>query len=54
MTVGADKDFYIGDESTSIIRVTVKGKVQSFPIPSGDCTSLDGMALGSDGNVSFA
>src|SRR5580658_8494865 len=35
MTVGADKDFYIGDESTSIIRVTVKGKVQAFPIPSG-------------------
>ncbi|MGA8796864.1 MAG: hypothetical protein WB526_07340 [Candidatus Cybelea sp.] len=54
MTVGADKDFYIGDESTSIIRVTVKGKVQAFPIPSGDGTSLDGMALGSDGNVWFA
>jgi streptogramin lyase len=54
MTVGADKDFYIGDESTSIIRVTEKGKAQAFPIPSGDGTSLDGMALGSDGNVWFA
>ena len=54
MTVGADKDFYIGDESSSIIRVTVKGSVQAFPIPSGDGTSIDGMALGSDGNVWFA
>jgi streptogramin lyase len=25
MTVGADKEFYIGDESSSIIRVTIKG-----------------------------
>jgi virginiamycin B lyase len=54
MTVGADKDFYIGDESTSIIRVTLNGKAQAFPIPSGDSTSIDGMALGSDGNVWFA
>ena len=54
MTVGADKDFYIGDESTSVIRVTAKGKAQAFPIPSGDGTSFDGMALGSDGNVWFA
>src|SRR5580692_7206401 len=51
MTVGADKDFYIGDESSSIIRLTVKGTVKAFPIPSGDATSFDGMALGSDGNV---
>jgi virginiamycin B lyase len=54
MTVGADKDFYIGDESSSIIRVTSKGKAQAFAIPSGDGTSIDGMALGSDGNVWFA
>jgi streptogramin lyase len=54
MTVGADKEFYIGDESSSIIRVTVKGTVQAFPIPSGDATAIDGMALGSDGNVWFA
>jgi virginiamycin B lyase len=54
MTVGADKDFYIGDESSSIIRLTVKGTVKAFPIPSGDATSFDGMALGSDGNVWFA
>jgi virginiamycin B lyase len=54
MTVGADKAFYIGDESSSIIRMTVKGAVQAFPIPSGDATSTDGMALGSDGNVWFA
>jgi virginiamycin B lyase len=54
MTVGADKDFYIGDESASIIRVSAKGKAQAFPIPSGDSTSFDGVALGSDGNVWFA
>ena len=54
MTVGADKDFYIGDESANIVRVTAKGKAQAFTIPSGDNTSIDGMALGSDGNVWFA
>jgi streptogramin lyase len=54
MTVGADKNFYIGDESTSIVRVTEKGKAQVFSIPSGDNTAIDGLALGPDGNVWFA
>jgi len=46
MTVGADKNFYIGDESSNIVRVTAKGKAQVFPTPSGDGTSIDGMGLG--------
>jgi len=54
MTVGADKRFYIGDESTSIVRATTPGAATSIPIPSGDTTSIAGMALGPDGNVWFA
>jgi streptogramin lyase len=54
MTVGADKNFYVLDESTNVVRVTVKGKAQLFAIPSGDGTSIDGLALGPDGNVWFA
>jgi virginiamycin B lyase len=54
MTVGADNDFYILDESSNIVRVTANGKGQAFPIPSGDGTSIDGLALGPDGNVWFA
>ncbi|MGA8535579.1 MAG: hypothetical protein WB615_15835 [Candidatus Tumulicola sp.] len=53
MTVGGDKNFYIGDESPSIVRVTENGKGQVFSIPSGDGTELDGMAPGPDGNVWF-
>ena len=54
MAVGADKSFYILDESSNVIRVNEKGHAQSFPIPSGDTTSIDGLALGPDGNVWFA
>ncbi|MFZ0362672.1 MAG: hypothetical protein WAL67_00540 [Candidatus Cybelea sp.] len=54
MAVGADKKFYILDESANVIRVTEKGLAQSIPIPSGDSTSLDGLALGPDGNIWFA
>jgi streptogramin lyase len=54
MAVGSDKNFYILDESTNIIRVTEGGKAQAFAIPSGDKTSIDGLALGPDGNVWFA
>ncbi|MGA9946550.1 MAG: hypothetical protein WBE79_15505 [Candidatus Cybelea sp.] len=54
MTVGADNKFYILDESTNVVRATDKGVVQSFPIPSGDGTSIDGLGLGPDGNVWFA
>lgn len=53
MSVGSDHDFYIGDESSNVIRVTQTGNAQAFPIPSGDATSIDGMALGPDGNVWF-
>jgi virginiamycin B lyase len=54
MAVGADKKFYILDESSNVIRVTDKGVAQSVPIPSGDTTSIDGLALGPDKNVWFA
>jgi virginiamycin B lyase len=54
MTVGADKNFYILDESPNVVRVTEKGKASVFQIPSGDTTSIDGLALGPDGNVWFA
>jgi streptogramin lyase len=54
MAVGADKKFYILDESTNVVRVTEKGQAQVFPIPSGDSTSIDGVALGPDGNIWFA
>ncbi|MBV9648495.1 MAG: hypothetical protein JO043_13595 [Candidatus Eremiobacteraeota bacterium] len=54
MTVGADNRFYIGDESTSIVRVTQSGAATTIPIPSGDNTAIDGMGLGPDGNVWFA
>ena len=54
MAVGADHKFYIVDESSNIVRVTTKGHAQSFPIPSGDNTSIDGLALGPDGNIWFA
>jgi virginiamycin B lyase len=54
MTVGADKRFYIGNGSTSIVRVTTSGAATTIPIPSGDTTGFDGMALGPDGNVWFA
>jgi virginiamycin B lyase len=54
MAVGADKKFYILDESSNVVRVTDKGIAQSIPIPSGDSTSLDGLALGPDGNIWFA
>jgi virginiamycin B lyase len=54
MAVGADKKFYILDESANVIRVTDKGVAQSIPIPSGDNTSIDGIAPGPDGNVWFA
>ncbi len=53
MTVGADKKFYVLDEGSSVIRVTDKGDAVSFPIPSGDNTAIDGLALGPDGNVWF-
>jgi streptogramin lyase len=54
MTEGADGRFYIGDESANIVRVTKSGGATAIPIPSGDTTSIDGMALGPDGNVWFA
>jgi streptogramin lyase len=54
MTVGADHDFYILDETTSVVRVTQNGVAKSFPIPSGDGTSIDSAGLGPDGNVWFA
>ena len=53
MAVGADGKFYITDESTSIARVTTGGKATEIPIPSGDNTSIDGIAAGPDGNVWF-
>ena len=53
MAVGADHKFYILDESSNVVRVTSKGHAQSFPIPSGDSTSIDGLALGPDGNIWF-
>jgi len=53
MTVGADGRFYIGDEFTSIVRATTAGATVTIPIPSGDSTSIDGMAPGPDGNVWF-
>jgi streptogramin lyase len=36
------------------VRVSQSGNAQSFPIPSGDNTAIDGLALGPDGNVWFA
>lgn len=54
MALGADHKFYILDESSNVVRVTTKGHAQSFAIPSGDSTSIDGLALGPDGNVWFA
>ncbi len=54
MAVGADHKFYILDESSNVVRVTTKGHAQSFAIPSGDSTSIDGLALGPDGNIWFA
>jgi len=54
MAVGADGRFYISDESTSITRVTTGGSAVEIPIPSGDNTSIDGIAAGPDGNVWFA
>ena len=53
MAVGADKKLYITDELTSITRVTTSGIATTIPIPSGDNTSIDGIALGPDGNVWF-
>ena len=50
---GADGKFYIGHESTTIVRVTTAGKAVSVPIPSGDSTALGGIAPGPDGNVWF-
>jgi virginiamycin B lyase len=54
MTVGKDKNFYILDETSNVVRVTLAGAVDIIPIPSGDTTSVDGLALGPDGNVWFA
>jgi streptogramin lyase len=54
MAVGADDKFYILNESTSVTRVTTSGSATAFPIPSGDNTAIDGLALGPDGNVWFA
>jgi len=53
MTAGADGKFYIGDESANVLVATAAGKVDVVPIPSGDTTSIDGLALGPDGNVWF-
>jgi streptogramin lyase len=53
MAVGADGDFYIGNESSNIFRVTRSGTAVAIPIPSGDGTSIDGIAQGPDGNVWF-
>ncbi len=53
MAAGADGKFYIGHESTTIVRATATGKATSYPIPSGDNTSLGGIAPGPDGNVWF-
>lgn len=54
MAVGADHKFYIGNESSRIVRVTTSGSATFFTIPSGDNTAIGGMALGPDGNVWFA
>jgi virginiamycin B lyase len=54
MTVGADGKLYVGAASANVLVVTTAGKIDVVPIPSGDTTSLDGMALGPDGNVWFA
>jgi virginiamycin B lyase len=54
MAVGTDKKFYVLDESSNVVRVTDKGVAQSFPIPSGDNTAIDGLGLGPDGNIWFA
>jgi virginiamycin B lyase len=53
LTVGSDKDFYIGYESSSIVRATLSGKSKVIPIPSGDSTAFGSMGLGPDGNVWF-
>jgi streptogramin lyase len=53
MAVGADGKFYIGHEATDIVRATTFGSATSIPIPSGDSTGLNGIALGPDGNVWF-
>jgi streptogramin lyase len=53
LIVGADKKFYISNESSSITRVTTGGVAQVIPIPSGDGTSIDSNGLGPDGNVWF-
>ncbi len=54
MAVGADKKFYILDDSTHIVRATTSGTVTIIPFPSGDQTlDFDGIALGPDGNVWF-
>ncbi len=53
MAVGADGKFYIGDESTSIVQATTSGASKAFSIPSGDNTSLGGLALGPEGDVWF-
>ena len=53
MAAGADGKLYISDESTSITRVSTNGTAVQIPIPSGDNTSIDGIAAGPDGNVWF-
>lgn len=54
LAVGADRDFYVLDDSTNVVRVNENGAAKSFPIPSGDNTSFDGVAPGPDGNVWFS
>jgi virginiamycin B lyase len=54
LAVGADGKFYILDESSNVVVVTKAGTAVSIPIPSGDNTSIDGLAPGPDGNVWFA
>jgi len=53
MAVGADGTFHVLAEWTNVIVATTKGRLKSIPIPSGDSTSIDGDALGPDGNVWF-
>jgi virginiamycin B lyase len=53
MAVGSDGRFYIGDNTTSITRVTTSGTAVMIPSPSGDSTAAAGIGLGPDGNIWF-
>jgi streptogramin lyase len=54
IAVGADRRFYMTQQGTSIIGISdMRGKLQTYSIPSGDTIYDGGITLGPDGNVWF-